>query len=244
MRKKLYVSVLGLVAVAALTAGFFGFHAANADGKGDDVKGVKYEVTVTNVTRGGGTAAGQILNGLVVATHNSKFDLFTLGQPATEGLAALAEDANTTVLVPALSGDSNVKDVQLSPTGAILPGQSASIIIAADGKHRFLSLATMLVTTNDAFAGLDGVPLPRKNAEYFAVAYDAGSEANTENCSDIPGPPCGNGGVRVTAGAEGYVSIHSGIHGIGSPLQILPEERDWRNPVAWITIKRLRNSKD
>lgn len=62
----------------------------------------------------------------------------------------------------------------------------------------------MLVTTNDAFAALNGVRLPRRGSTSFSsVAYDAGSEANTENCSDIPGPPCGNPFVRVTAGAEG-----------------------------------------
>ena len=95
----------------------------------------------------------------------------------------------------------------------------------------------MLVTTNDAFAALNGVRLPRRGStSFFSVAYDAGSEANTENCSDIPGPPCGNPFNRVPAGAEGYVSVHSGIHGIGD---ILPENRDWRNPVAWITVRSL-----
>ena len=103
----------------------------------------------------------------------------------------------------------------------------------------------MLVTTNDAFAALNGVRLPRRGrTSFFSVAYDAGSEANTENCSDIPGPPCGNPGNRVEDGAEGYVSVHSGIHGIGDPLQILPEERDWRNPVAWITVRLLRGDDD
>ena len=48
-----------------------------------------------------------------------------------------------------------------------------------------------------------------------AAAYDAGSEYNSEDCAFIPGPPFGNGGVRDTDGAEGYVQILSGIHGIG-----------------------------
>lgn len=197
----------------------------------------EFEVTVTNLTPGSGAAAGQIFNGLVVATHNANFRLFALGQSASDGLAAIAEDADTSVLVPALIADPDVKDVQTNPADPILPGQSGSVTVTADREHRFLSLATMLVTTNDAFAALNGVRLPRKGgSSFFSVAYDAGSEVNTENCSDIPGPPCNNPGNRVPVGAEGYVSVHSGIHGIGD---ILPENRDWRNPVAWITVRSL-----
>ncbi len=168
-----------------------------------------------------------------------------MGQPASSGLAALAEDADTSVLVPALNADPNVLDVQINPADPILPGQSASVIVTADHEHSRLSFASMLVTTNDAFAALNGVPLPKNGGSaFFSVAYDAGSEVNTENCSDIPGPPCGHPFVRVPAGAEGYVSIHSGIHGVGVPLEILPEERDWRNPVAWITIRALSGDDD
>lgn len=230
-------NLLAAFLTLALASSTFAPSVAAAEGS------TRYEVTVTNLTPGNGPASGQILNGLVLATHNDDIRLFTLGQPADAGLAALAEDADTTVLVPALLASPDVKDVQTNPDDPILPGDSASVIVEADKKHRLLSLAAMLVTTNDAFAGLNGVRLPKKGqAEFFAVAYDAGSEANTENCSDIPGPPCGNPFSRVPAGAEGYVSIHSGIHGIGSPLEIFPEERDWRNPVAWITVRALGNS--
>jgi hypothetical protein len=37
--------------------------------------------------------------------------------------------------------------------------------------------------------------------------------------------------------AEGYVHVHAGIHGIGS--EVIPAERDWNNPVAKITIRRI-----
>ncbi len=207
----------------------------------DDDNGRWYEVTVTNITPGSGMVAGQIFNGLVVATHNKYFRLFTLGLPASDGLAAVAEDADTSVLVPALMADPDVQDVQTNPDDPILPGESGSVTVTADKRHRFLSLATMLVTTNDAFATLNGVRLPRKGStSFFSVAYDAGSEANTEECSDIPGPPCGNN-FHPDIEAEGYVSVHSGIHGIGD---IFPEERDWRNPVAWITVRSLSGDDD
>lgn len=226
------MTTMGAIALLAISA-----QPVLAD---DDDNGRWYEVTVTNITPGSGMVAGQIFNGLVVATHNANFRLFTLGQPASDGLAAVAEDADTSELVLDLMDDPDVQDVQTNSNAPILPGDSASVTVSADKRHRFLSLATMLVTTNDAFAALNGVRLPRRGStSFFSVAYDAGSEANTENCSDIPGPPCGNPFKRVPVGAEGYVSVHSGIHGIGSPLDIVPEDRDWRNPVTWITVRSL-----
>lgn len=238
MTRKVLSGLVGLVVIAISPVNF-------PVSAGDDDDGIRYEVTVTNITRGGGADAGQIFNGLVAATHNGHFRLFTLGAPASTGLAAVAEDADTSVLVPALTADPNVQDVQINPTDPILPGQSGSVTVTADKEHSFLSLATMLVTTNDAFAALNGAPLPQEGtSSFFSVAYDAGSEVNTENCSDIPGPPCDNPFNRVTAGAEGYISVHSGIQGIGVPLQILPEDRDWRNPVAWITVRPLSGDDD
>ncbi|MFQ5760911.1 MAG: spondin domain-containing protein, partial [Acidiferrobacterales bacterium] len=205
----------------------------------DDNHGKTFEVTVTNITPGSGTESGQILNGLVVATHNRHFRLFDLGEPASEELALVAEDALNADLVAALSTNPDVCDVQIFDD-VILPGNYASVVVTAKGRCRHLSLAAMLVTTNDAFAALNGVRLRKRGDKFLALAYDAGSEANTENCADIPGPPCGK--IKRVHGGEGYVSIHSGIHGETGGVvssDLLPSERDWRNPVAYITIDRV-----
>ena len=69
----------------------------------------------------------------------------------------------------------------------------------------------------------------------MALAYDAGSETNTEDCASIPGPPCGNPGVRDTSNAEGFVHIHSGIHGVGD---VTESTYTWDGPVALVEIKR------
>ena len=97
----------------------------------------------------------------------------------------------------------------------------------------------MLVTTNDAFFAGKNIWLPgRDKVMVQTVAYDAGSEENTEECNDIPGPPCGAPpNLNPTEGAEGFVHVHAGIHGIGS--EVTPAERDWNNPVAKITIRRI-----
>ena len=74
----------------------------------------------------------------------------------------------------------------------------------------------------------------------YSPGYDAGTEDNDETCASIPGPPypeCGGpGGGAAPPGGEGYVFIHAGMHGNGDFDETL---RDWRNPVARITIERL-----
>ena len=106
-------------------------------------------------------------------------------------------------------------------------------------RGRYLSVAGMLVITNDAFFAVRGARLPKNgSASHRAVAYDAGSEGNTESCAHIPGPPCGNPGMRETASAEGFVHVHSGVHGGGD---LDPAASDWRNPVAMIQVQRIQD---
>ena len=229
MRRSLCRGTLALAALAVLCAGQGGIAAAS-----EDDRGITFEVVVTNLTR------GQIISPAVVATHTRELDpLFVLGLPASDELVGVAEDAVLDPLIDALSDDPNVKDVQtiVGAAGPIMPGESASVIVDAGGRFRNVTVVGMLVTTNDAFFALNGVPGPRRgSATHRAPAYDAGSEANNENCAYIPGPPCGNAGVRMTERAEGYVHIHAGIHGIAD---LVPATHDWRNPVAKITIRRL-----
>ena len=197
--------------------------------------GQHYLVTITNLTK------GQIFSPAVVASHSEDAEpLFVPGHPASPELAKVAEDAVLDDLISQLSHEADVLDVKVLEgiNGPILPGETASVEVEGLGNHRYVSLVAMLVTTNDAFVGVSNVAAPANgDVALMAPAYDAGSEANTEACSDIPGPPCGSPGVRVTEGAEGYVYIHPGISGIGD---LAPSMLDWRNPVARITIERAK----
>lgn len=62
---------------------------------------------------------------------------------------------------------------------------------------------------------------------------DAGTEANTESCHDVPGPPCGSVGARHPAMAEGTVTLHRGLSGSGDLDKAV---YGWQDPVAVITI--------
>ena len=205
----------------------------------------RYEVTVTNLTQ------GQPLTPAVVVTHTRDFHpLFSAGEPASPELIAIAEDADVEPMVQLLSQDANVNDVEVlqgsapiltppdGPGGfAIRPGESASVVVKFSGKAKFVSLVGMLANTNDAFYALNGVDGPGSGAvTYYEIAWDAGSEANNEDCQYVPGPACGNFFDRAAEGAEGFVYVHSGIHGVGD---LVPALHDWRNPVAKIVIRRL-----
>jgi len=197
-------------------------------------RGAAYTVTITNLTY------DQIISPPVVVVHDGQFSLFDPGQPAGGELAALAEDGMTGPLVGLLEVSQGVADYAVA-AGGIPPAASISVEVQIQGSAKMLSVAGMLVSTNDAFVGLDGLALPfglfnsSRGMTADAHAYDAGSEANTESCDHIPGPPCGNPGMRVTDGAEGFIHVHRGIQGTGDLDATM---KDWNNPVARIRIER------
>ncbi len=228
-RLTLTCATLAVIPVAIFAVVAVGDDPAEADRP----RSLTFEVTVTNLTR------GQVFSPAVVATHTAAMRLFTGGEPASDALAAVAEDAVLDPLLEMLEGSPNVRDVVVltGENGPILPGESASVTVRGSPRAARISLVGMLVTTNDAFYGLNAERGPFYGAVTRMVpAYDAGSEANNELCSHIPGPPCGNAGVRDTDGAEGYVHVHAGVHGVGD---LDPSAHDWRNPVASVTIRRV-----
>ena len=195
---------------------------------------------MTNLTR------GQTFTPVLVASHREGVSLFTLGEPASAELAILAEEGATAPLTARLLATPGVRDVADSgapPGGFVGPGQSKMIAVDARRGADHISVAAMLIPTNDGFFALNGVKAPRGSEvlTYFSPAYDAGSERNDELCASIPGPnftECGGpgGGGAPAGGEEGYVHIHAGIHGIGD---LDASVRDWRNPVARIMIRRV-----
>lgn len=194
-----------------------------------------YEVTITNITK------GQVFSPPVLVTHNRRIALFEVGAPAIDELALVAEDGMAQPLTDLANAQREVAEA-IAGAGPIPPGAAAIYEINSRRNFPLLSVVTMMVNTNDAFIAINSERLPRsKNgtATYYALGYDAGSEANNEDCAFIPGPACamGSGNMRATEDAEGYVHIHNGVHGIAD---LGPAPYDWRNPVARITIRRTR----
>ena len=201
-----------------------------------------YEVTITNITR------GQTFTPQLVVAHKRRVQLFELGQPATTELAILAEGGNTQPLTDLLIAQgSKVGSVQ-TIEGLLEPGESISTTIKVNPyRHPVLSVAAMLIPTNDTFVALDSLRLPYKGKKTRHLkAYDAGTEFNDQNCVNIPGPRCGGEGVSEEPSDkdEGYVYVSNGFHDLGKTddagNEILgPAVYDWRNPVAKITVERV-----
>jgi hypothetical protein len=188
-----------------------------------------WQVTITNLTRPG----SQPFSPPLVVVHSRRADVWSVGQIASHGVAAIAEDANNAVLESALPQVPGVRSVRTVEGGPIMPGTSRTFTIRSRGNHDRLSLVTMLVNTNDAFTGLDSFHLRGRGAVVSKRAYDAGSERNNERATHIPGPCCNNPFVRDPEGA--VIRMHGGITGVGD---LAPETYGWSDPVVRIRIVR------
>ena len=202
---------------------------ASVAAAGDDMN--TYEITITNLTR------GSVFTPVFAAAHKKHHKLFKLGYPASAAVADMAEGGATGGLPADLH-----TNYFTSHNDALLPGKSVTLTLMAGEKFKYLSVASMLLPTNDAFLAVNGMKLPKKGRTAYVMspAYDAGSEANDELCDHIPGGgDCGGQPFSGPADSdEGYVHIHAGIHGIGD---LEASDYDWNNPVAKIAIRALKD---
>ncbi|GAB1258859.1 spondin domain-containing protein [Aurantivibrio plasticivorans] len=224
-----------LLAAGLVLCGAFSGVPALAD------KTLRYEVEITNVTK------GQFFTPQLVATHNNSVSVFELGQPASIEVELLAEGGDTAPLTDLLlSQGSAVSNVVTIP-GLIGPGETHQVVIEASRHHRYLSVAAMLIPTNDTFLAVNGVRLPfRGTSVTHSPGYDAGTELNDQNCANIPGPRCGGDGYSPgpNDGDEGFVYIGNGFHDLGTEDEqgneiLTPEIYDWNNSVAVIKVTRI-----
>ena len=220
--------IISTLAAAIAASTIFAAPVVQADGN----HGMRhYAITITNLTR------GQIIAPPAVVAHNEDYSMFTLGSPASLELAQLAEAGNGPLVLSAASVLPSVYATAIG-SGGILPGASQTIEIATTERFSEISVGAMLASSNDGFMAVSGVKAPRRGeVTVEAVGYDAGSEANSDSCAFIPGPPCGDTSHNPAA-SEGYVHVHAGMHGM-SVGAYNPSQLDWRNPVAQIQIKRM-----
>ncbi len=220
-----------VAAIATLVVGSSAFSALASD----------VNVRIVNLT------SGQFFSPVIAWTHGRSFPpFFTVGQPASDGVRAVAEDGDTSVLKGTLEDDGRVKHIELLG-GPIPPGEERTITIDTRHGGRFLSLASMLVNTNDAFVALRSMRIPRRGqtVSFFEPAWDAGTEDNNEDCAYIPGPACVSepGNEADANDGEGVVFTHAGIHGRSGGIatsDLNPSAYDWRNPVAYIEVTHKR----
>ena len=127
----------------------------------------------------------------------------------------------------------------------------ANVLIEAGGERGSdrvglrISIATMLVNTNDAFTSLNTAVDTMAVGDvltFNSVAYDAGTEADTEMATNIPGPAGGGTGFDAARNDQAdRVVMHSGIvsQDDGLTTSDLTEQHRFDNPVARISIERI-----
>ncbi|HHJ17944.1 MAG TPA: hypothetical protein ENJ80_14765 [Gammaproteobacteria bacterium] len=214
-------------------------------------------IEVTNLTN------GIYFTPLLVSAHNHSVDLFEPGSTASASLQAMAEGGDVSGLVSDLEA-AGADNVVNPAEGLLAPGATAYADLSTGKRNRYLSVVAMLLPTNDGFAGLDAISIPKRRGTYtyYINGYDAGTEANNEiinggGAPGVPGIPADPGG-NSGSGASGVtdtehntsVHIHRGTLGDmqadGGISDLDSSVHHWLNPVAKvvITVHRKRRNDD
>ncbi len=201
-------------------------------------KSASYRISVTNVS------ANQPLSPLAVVLHESGYMAWEVGSAANQDLEVLAESGDPSDLIATADADPAVLDTAQG-TGVVLPGETDSVDLSAPGGTTIhLTLATMLVNTNDAFGGINARMLEAlevgQSATYMVPAFDAGTEANSESMATVPGPAAGGEGFNAARDDTDAVHIHPGVISSQDGLagSVLDSSHRWDNPVMKVVVTR------
>ncbi len=195
----------------------------------------RFELVVTNLTH------AQPLSPVAFVAHDA-LTLWSLGASSSPELETMSESGDNSgiLAISELLGT-------VGGAGVILPGSSETVILETKQEAiASLSVATMLVNTNDAFTGKTGIDVSGMqigdSISMMTVAYDAGTEANSEGAATIPGPAAGGEGFNSGRDDVDFVAHHSGVVGSDGGLMssALNGTHKFDNPVMKITISRLQ----
>ena len=203
-----------------------------------------FDVTVSNLTN------AQPLSPVAVIAHADGYSVFAVGTAATAGLEVLAEGGDNADLIAEADADANVlatasgaspigpagyRDHPVSGAGQLNLGRSAHV-----------SASTMLVNTNDAITMLNGADVSAlaagESVSFRTIAYDAGTEANTEEAAHIPGPAGGGEGFNAARDdIADRVAMHPGVvsQDDGYATSDLTGQHRFDNAVAAVRIERI-----
>lgn len=181
-------------------------------------------ISVHNEGAFGGIANTPVWFGL----HDGSFDLFNDGEVSSPGLEALAEDGTLDAIGSELSAaDSDAQGgAVFGARGPMASGEfAAATIIAENPTNDFISLASMVLPSNDAFFGTaEAVQLFDVSGEFLGpieISFngsdvrDAGTEVNTELDAAFINQTAPNTGITE----NGVVGFHPGFNGsMGNPV--------------------------
>lgn len=192
-----------------------------------------YEVKVTNLTN------AQPMSPVAVVLHNEG-QLWQLGESASNALEVMAESGDNSNLLA-----ESVVLASQSGAGILAPGSTETITVTLqDTMPMMMSIATMLVNTNDAFTGLNAMELTNlavgESISLRSGSYDAGTEKNSELMSSIPGPAGGGEGYNEMRDDVDFVAMHPGVVSMddGLSTSVLTQAHRFDNPTLSISVTR------
>ncbi|MEZ8131939.1 spondin domain-containing protein [Enterovibrio norvegicus] len=198
----------------------------------------EYKVTVENLTD------TQPMSPVTLITHKKQFTLFETGQPVSVALEKLAEGGDNSGVL-AYEDNRKVGET-FSGEGALPPGASEEFTVYVSRKStQYLSVASMFVNTNDAIVAETGINLrkikPGQSMSFNIPVWDAGTEANDEAASAIPGPAGGGEGFNAERDDVDRIRIHPGVLSADDGLSdsALSYRHRFLNPGAKVTITRV-----
>ncbi|MEM7279591.1 MAG: spondin domain-containing protein [Pseudomonadota bacterium] len=200
-----------------------------------------FEISVSNLTN------AQPLSPAAVILHQEAYSVFTVGTAASLGLEDLAEGGSNAALLAEADAAVGVT-ATASGAGAIGPGGNETItvdVLASGLPGLNVSVISMLVNTNDAFSGLNSLSVESmavgETISTRGIAYDAGTEFNSETAATIPGPAGnGEGFNAVRDDRQDAVKMHQGVvsRDDGYAGSDLTEAHRFDNSVIAVSVTR------
>ena len=199
------------------------------------VMNYEFTVQVTNLTN------AQPLSPIAAIAHSEGM-LWQIGEPASAALELMAEGGDNSELLA-----TDFAMASSSAESPLPPGEQVTLKLSTEQLDSLkISLATMLVNTNDAFTGHNAIDVSslavNESLSRTSFAYDAGTEANSEAQGTIPGPADSGEGYNEMRDDINRVAMHPGVvsQDDGLTNSVLTSQHKFDNPVARITITRTQ----
>ena len=199
------------------------------------VMSYEFTVQVTNLTN------AQPLSPIAAIAHSEGM-LWQIGEPASAALELMAEGGDNSELLA-----TDFAMASSSAESPLPPGEQVTLMLSTEQLDSLkISLATMLVNTNDAFTGLNAIDVSslavNESLSRTSFAYDAGTEANSEAQGTIPGPADSGEGYNEMRDDINRVAMHPGVvsQDDGLTNSVLTSQHKFDNPVVRITITRTQ----
>ncbi len=231
---KLYQNINIMMAVTALM--LYGCSSSSSP-TAPTATPASYEIILTNLT------GAQPIAPVAVVLHTSGYSAGAAGISASVALEKLAEGGDNAMLLSEANANTSVL-ASAGGAGVLLPAASETITASvSDNAMLQISVAGMLVNTNDGFAALNGLNISGlamgESQTIFLSVFDAGTEVNVETAATMPGQ--GGAGFDAVRNDVGFISVHRGVVTAddGLATSALNGSHRFDNPALKVVIRRI-----